>query len=225
MSKEKMKDTGYALTKGLIGSIPFAGAVGSELFSLIVRSPLENRQETWMEDIGNRLLLLEQKKFLDLRDLQSNEQFIDIVSRATGLAIKTSDGEKLQAFRNAVLNTAAGEAPSKTVSELFLNLIDGFTSWHIKILSLFNDPPVWFKLQGKRFPDAYLGSLFLVVTSAFPELEGQADLAELIWSDLQRAGLHNSSGLRTGMTGDGLTASRTTNLGKEFLRFIMEQPN
>lgn len=65
-----------------------------------------------------------------------------------------------------------------------------------------------------------MGSLFSILKNAFPHLQGQAEFTDLIWRDLHNNGLHRSGDLKTMMTGDGLMANRTSDLGKEFLKFI-----
>ena len=54
---------------------------------------------------GNNLKLKENSK-IDLSKLADNEQFIDTVLVATALALKTSEKEKIKAFKNVILNTA-----------------------------------------------------------------------------------------------------------------------
>ena len=64
--------------------------------------------------------------------------------------------------------------------------------------------------------------MFSILKFAYPTLAGQDELVDLIWNDLHNAGLHNTSGLKTMMSGDGTLAERTTELGKEFIEFISE---
>src|SRR5690242_5293815 len=113
MAKATKQDITYAAIKAVVGSIPLAGAAASELLSLIVASPLEKRREKLLLEIGEKLKELETSQKVNLEELQSNEQFIDIVLQATTLALKTSEREKIEAFKSAILNTAAGEAPEK----------------------------------------------------------------------------------------------------------------
>ena len=54
---------------------------------------------------GNNLKLKENSK-IDLSKLADNEQFIDTVLVATTFALKTSEKEKIKAFKNVILNTA-----------------------------------------------------------------------------------------------------------------------
>ena len=67
-----------------------------------------------------------------------------------------------------------------------------------------------------------MGSMSGVLKEAFPVLKGQDELTDVIWNDLHDVGFHQSSGLKTTMTGDGTLAERTTQLGKEFIHFISE---
>lgn len=222
INKTTGKDIAYATAKAVVGSIPIAGAAAGELLGLLVTPPLEKRRSKLLTEIGQRLKDLEEAKQLDTSSLTENEQFIDTVLQATTYALKTSDEEKIKAFKSAIINTALNDSPDKTVSQIFLNLIDNFTTWHIKILYLFNDPEDWFKTNKRPVPGYMAGGLNSVVFDAYPELKGQGELLNIIWADLKRAGLHNSGDLATVMTGSGLLARRTTDMGRKFLKYIQE---
>ncbi len=220
INKTTPKDAIYAATKAILGAIPLAGAAASELLGLIVAPPIEKRREKWMTEVGQKLKDLEQANKVDVASLTENQQFIDTVLQATTFALKTSDKEKIAAFKNAIINTALGDAPDLIISQIFLNLIDNFTTWHIKILHLFDNPTEWFTTNNKTLPNHMMGSLTSIAYDAFPTLKGQTELLNLIWSDLKRAGLHNTSDLGTTMSGNGLLSERTTDLGKQFLKYI-----
>jgi|SRR5437868_1614394 len=213
-------DYAYALTKGGLGGIPIVGSLASELLGIIVTPPLEKRRQKWMTEVGIKLKELEGKNKIDLAALAENEQFIDTVLVATTFAIKTSEEEKLKAFKNAILNTALGESSDKTKAQIFLNLLDTFTVWHIKILHLFDDPSRWFENAGRTPPRYMMGSLSTILIDAFPPLSRQQELLDVIWRDLHDNGLHNTGSLMATMTGNGLLANRTTQLGQDFLKFI-----
>lgn len=224
MDKAKKDDTGYAVVKAIVGSVPFVGAAASELLSLIVASPLEKRREKWMEDIGNRLLILEDSQKIDFQTLQNNPLFIDVVLCTTELAIRTSEDEKIKIFQNVLFNCAVEETIEKTEVIVFLNLIDLLTTLHLKLLVLFNDPIDWFKANNKIFPqNTLMGSSTIVLDAAYPELIGKRDLYNIIWNDLGRYGLVSTSSLQTITSGSGLGGSKTTNFGKKFLNFIKEK--
>jgi hypothetical protein len=192
----------------------------SELLTNIITPALQIRKQEWANNIGQKLKDLEESHSLQLEDLSSNQQFIDTVLQSTNYAIKTSDLDKIEIFKNVIINAALGDTPNQTLTQIFLNLIDSFTTWHIKILKLFDNPTEWFNVNNKSLPNYAAASLTSVITGAFPELGAENELLDLIWSDINRAGLTNTSGIRTTMTGSGLLAERTTKLGKQFLDFI-----
>lgn len=224
MNKDKKKDIGYAIAKAGLGSIPIVGAAASELLQLIVTPPLEKRRSEWMEQIGQKLKVLEEKESVDLQSLQENDVFIDVVLQCSQEVIKTSEKEKIEYFQNAILNTANGENPELAEIQIFLNFISDFTVWHIKILKLFDEPNDWFNKNNKTVPNFMAAGLSSILDIAYPELKGRREFYDLIWDDLQRAGMHKTSGLHTTMTGSGLMVSRTTEFGKKFLNFITENP-
>ncbi|MGO4919495.1 hypothetical protein [Maribacter spongiicola] len=224
MDNEKKKEIGYALAKAGFGSIPVVGAAASELLQLLVTPPIEKRRTDWMNQIGVRLKDLEDKKLLALESLPENEKFIDVVLQTTQEAIKTSEKEKIEYFRNAILNTAVGLNPDSSEIQIFLKFVSDFTVWHIKILKLFNDPKEWFEKNEKEIPNYMSSGLSSILSLAYPELKGRREFYDLIWDDLHRAGLHKTSGLHVSMTGSGLMVPRTTEFGKSFLKFITESP-
>ena len=224
MKKETKDDIAYGVAKAVLGSIPVVGATASELLQLLITPPLEKRRNEWMIEVGEKLKQLEQKEELDLIKLADNDVFIDVVLQTTQLALRTSEKEKIQYFKNVILNSAVEENPNITEVQIFLNFISTFTVWHIKILKLFDNPENWFKKNGKSLPNYMAAGLSNVLEEAYPELKGKRELYDLIWDDLSRAGLHKTSGLHTTMTGSGLMVPRTTTFGKEFLEFITESP-
>src|SRR5579863_10330282 len=108
MSEVEKKSTGdYALAFARAGLsiIPLAGAPATELLGLIVTPPLENRRVKLMEEIGERLKKLEEQG-LNLKQLTTDEKFVTIALTAVSNALKTSEREKIEAFKSAIANTA-----------------------------------------------------------------------------------------------------------------------
>jgi hypothetical protein len=98
----------------------------------------------------------------------------------------------------------------------------GLAPADIVILSFFDDPKAWFTARGRQFPLQMMGSLSQILTSAYPELKDQRPLYDLIAKDLWNNGLMNTDGLHAMMSASGADASRTTDIGKQFLRFTTE---
>jgi len=214
------KDIIHSITKGGLGAIPIIGSLASEIFELVVTPPLERRRAEWMNEVAEKLKKLEENHEIDFNNLKEDEQFIDVVLQATAFALKTSEKKKIESFRNTILNTATGNSPDKTKSHIFLNLLDKFTTWHIVILDFIDSPIEWFKKKGKTPPSFTIGSLHSIIIVAFPELNGQDELLDIIWRDLESTGFHKTGSLKSMMTGNGVLSDRTTDLGKEFINFI-----
>lgn len=221
MKSDKAKDIAYSIVKAGLGAVPIAGSAAIELFTHIVTPPIEKRRIAWMHDIGERLAKLEGQDDIDLSELKDNSEFIDTVIKTTQYALRTSEAEKIEYFRNALINTAIGESPEQSESQIFLNLLDSFTIWHVRILKLFDNPSHWFEIN-KIAPlqNVVGGGLKIVLETAFPELKGRSYFCNLVWEDLKRAGLHNSGSLGAMMTGSGHMQNRTTDFGRRLLKFI-----
>ena len=93
-------------------------------------------------------------KRIDINELANNEQFIDVVIQATTFALRTSQKEKIDALKNAILSTAVEYNINDTKSQIFLNQINRFTNWHIKILQFIESPTDWFKNAQKPLPSS-----------------------------------------------------------------------
>jgi hypothetical protein len=216
-------DTAHAVVDTALATIPGLGAIASRLFGHIFAPPLERRRREWMEDVAGALRRLEARSDVLLDSLGENEAFIDTVFQATQAAMSTSQHEKRLALRNAVLNAALPGAPDAALQQVFLNLVDSFTDWHLLLLRLFDDPVAWWKREKLRPLNAHFGAaLAQVVETAFPELRNRRDFYDQVWKDLNDRGLVATPDLHTMMTEQGVFTSRTTPLGIQFLAFIRE---
>jgi hypothetical protein len=208
--KRSKGDIAHSVAKAALGSIPVAGNAAAEFFQLLVTPPLERRRDEWISEIDARLKKLETEG-ITLSSLQANKQFISTLLQATQMALRTHQQEKLEALRNAVVNSARPGA-EESEQQMFLNFVDIFTGWHIQILRLFRTPPTVSTILS--------GPLSAVIERQFPELRGRRDFYDQVWRDLFFRGLVNTEELQVMMTAHGLTQQRTTPLGNRFLDFI-----
>lgn len=221
--KSTAGDKAHALAKAGIGSLPLVGAAATELFEMLIAPPLERRRQEWMEAVAEGLRSLEQEHRIDFEQLKDNENFIDMVMQASQVAMRNSHQEKREALRNAVLNSALPYPVDETRQKMFLNLVDMFTFWHIRILKLLSNPMQWFQEQNREPPEYHItGSLSQMLTTAYPELAQQRELYDQIAKELYDRGLVNTNGLHTMMTRSGVYAERSTELGRKFIAFISE---
>lgn len=212
--KKTIGDAAHAVVRGVLGIVPYAGSSAIELLNAVITPPLERRRQAWMTDIGERLEKLEADGF-DIKTLEQNEEFISTLLYASHLAIRTHHEEKLAALRNAVINTARNQAPDATLRQMFLNFVDSLTELHLQILKFFQNP-------GPPPGGMTMGGLSHVIEGAFPGLRGRKPIYEQIGRDLNSRGLLAGVGFDVTMTGSGLAAKRTTDMGDRFLQFIEE---
>ena len=199
-------DVVHTLVKAGISSLPCVGSSASELFSLVVTPSLEKRRDEWIESIAKTLKALEEKvDGFKIENLQENEAFVSTVVQASLSAIRDHQKDKLEAFKNAILNTALPDTPDEELRLIFLEFINTLTPLHLKVLAELNKPP-WIKYN--KFKE-----------ESFPKLTKNHPLCETIVRDLYSCGLVNI----TPDPGGGViyTPERnTTDLGRAFLKFI-----
>lgn len=153
--------------------------------------------------------------------LSENESFITTVTYATIIALRNHKEMKIEALRNAVLNSAVGNAPDDDIQLMFLNFIDAFTPWHLRILMFYDDPKAWGEKNNIKYPNWTFGGSATVLEHTFLELKGKRKFYDQIAKDLHNRGLMTMSELHIGMSGSGMFQSLTTSMGKDFLDFIL----
>ena len=225
--KPTAKDHVHTLTSAGIASIPVLGAAATELFQTIITPSLERRRAVWMNDVAGGLRALEEEKRLWLEDLAENGVFIDTVLYASSAAMRTSREEKREALRNAVLNSALPNAPDESQQQMFLQLIDTLTVWHLRILKLYADPRKWLREQGKAEPRyGFQGGRDQLLFDAYPELKGHRDLYDQAVKELGYHGLFptTTSNIDVVMDGDSALSNFSTEWGKQFIAFVTAPP-
>lgn len=220
--KESLGDAAHGLVRGALDDlVPGFGGTAAELFSLIIQPPLQKRLDAWRQRIADGLFTLEQEERLRVEDLPNNPVFIDAVLQTSQAAMKTSHEEKLEALRNAVLNSALPHAPDQAKQHLYIHWVDSLSVWHLRVLRLLADPPTWFRSRGTE-PPRYIisASLWRLITDAFPELRGEDEFGAKIATDLFANHLTRTDSFKAMMSSHGTYEQRATALGKEFLKFV-----
>lgn len=218
-------DYAHAGIRAGLSTAPFLGGPLAEFFSIVIAPPLEQRRDAWMVEIYSRLKQLEEKvEGFRIENLAQNEVFVSTLFSATQVAMRTHQAEKLAALRNAVINSAIRPSFDENLQLMFLNLVDRYTRWHLIILHFLDDPREYGKRNSISYPSWSMGGTASVLEFAIPELKGRRKFYDQIVKELYSDGLLNSDTfLHTTMTDQGMFASRTTEMGKQFLEFISEK--
>ncbi len=214
-------DVAHTVVKAGLSTIPVIGGLAAEIFSAIIVPPLSKRRDEWIESIAKDLKALEEKDDnFSIEALCQNEMFITTVMHASQAAIRNHQKEKLEALRSAVLNAALPNAPEEDIQLMFLNFVDTLTPWHLRILKFFDNPQEWGRRNSVTYPNWSMGGPSTVLEHTFPELRERRDFYDQIVKDLFVRGLMNIESLHVTMTSQGMFASRTTDMGKQFINFI-----
>jgi hypothetical protein len=130
-------DVAHAITKGVVSAVPFAGGLLAELMSLIWEPALSKRRDKWLGELAEKLEILKERvDGFKLEDLANNESFITTTFQATQAALRNHQEAKLEALRNAVLNSALGTALDDDHQLFFLSLVERMTVSHLQVLQL-----------------------------------------------------------------------------------------
>ena len=217
---EPTSEKTHRLVRTALSAIPAAGGAASEAFSAIIEAPMSRRQRKWMEDVTDVVNQLTSENVITYEHLESNDIFFTALAHASAVAIKNHDSEKLEALKNALKNSVTPEAPKETIQLMYLNLIDSYTTWHIKIIKLFQNPTKWATDNNVKFPKWNTGVLPTVIEHAYPDLKNQRHIYNIVWEELYRNGLVSTARLGTTMSASGMLEKRTTDIGDEFVAFI-----
>lgn len=221
--KNTSSDYAHSMVNVALSSLPIAGSFVSEIFNMVISTPLEKRKEKWMISIVERLEELQEKvNGFNVESLSQNELFISILNRTSQLAISNHQEEKVTALRNAVMNTALNIKIDENEQMMFLNLIDSMTPWHLKLIDYFDDPKERFRENNINPTEYMMGSPISPLVEFYPELVNKDDFINLLVKDLYNDGLLGIKDLNVTMTSNGLYERRLTEYGKRFLSFIKE---
>ena len=142
--KQQAGDYAYSAMKAVFSQMPVVGGLAAELFSAVITPPLVRRRDEWVRSIWERLEALERQfDEFSVESLSQNDIFVTTTMHASQIALRSHQEDKLEALRNAVLNSALPDSPSEDLQLMFLSYVDAFTPWHIKFLSFSKDPVGW----------------------------------------------------------------------------------
>jgi len=221
-------DGALSITRTLVGIVPLVGSPLTELVTAIFGSPVSKRRDDWLIYVVEGLEETKARlKDFAPENLKDNEQFISATLQATQIAIRNHQREKLEALRNAVLNTAIGINIDETVQLMFIEAIDTLTPLHLRVLKYFDDPKAYFENNNVPVPTGYqMGSRSQILELALPEIKGNQQLSKIVVNELAARGLlsDGSMALTTVVSQDGLFNSLSSDMGKAFLQYIND-PN
>jgi hypothetical protein len=132
-------DALHAVGRAVLSAVPVAGGAAVEIFNALVTPPIDRRTQEWRATVGAAIELLQNKDAAIVERLQSDEAFQSVLFQATWAAVRNHQRQKLEALRNAVINSAKGTKLAEDLQLLFVRLVDEMTPTHLVVLSSFID--------------------------------------------------------------------------------------
>jgi hypothetical protein len=208
------------LAKITASAVPVFGGTAAEVIETLFRPTIDARRDEWLKSLADAFFRLQGKvEDFSLEQLSQDESFMTTFVTASQAAMRTHQEEKREALRNAVLNAALRTEPDEDMQVVFLGLVDRFTSWHLRILSLLNDP-VASANQVNFKPSGTLGSMQTLITGVYPDIKEHKEFYELIYSELMASGLIVSGPISISINAEAMFQRRSTTMGARFLKFI-----
>ena len=217
---EPLDEKLHRIGRAAIGSIPVVGSPLLEIFNSLLEAPLNKRRTETMLAIGAALNELIEQGIVTEAGLQENEAFVSTVAEVCNISLRNHQTEKLEALRNAVVNSALPTCPSDDYRQIFLNFVDVCTVSHIRLLKLFEDPDHWFTENKRSKPYQTTVSLSQIIASAMPELIENHEILDSIWSDLYQKGLVEVKQLEMILSADSCLSKQTTKFGSKLVAFL-----
>ncbi len=218
--KSTKRELVEAAVEGAAGMVPIAGSPMAVAFAVAMGWTYNKRMTLWLDDLAKAVDDLQQQLDapLSFEELAEDPAFIDAVVHATRAAQATHQQEKLDALRNAVLNSTLVGAPDVDEQARFFRLIDQFTPAQLRMLAYLNDPAGWYQRHNIEQQQYMAGSRLHALQTALPEFDSQ-DWALLVAKDLADNSLliANLTGV---VSGGAVYDALTTPLAKRLLTFI-----
>lgn len=202
--------------------VPIVGSPVAVAFAVAMGWTYNKRMTAWLDGLAEAVDDLQNQMDapISFEDLADDPVFVDAVVHATRVAQATHQEEKLEALRNAVLNSTQVGAPELDVQARFFRFIDQFTATHLVMLRFLRDPAAWFDERGIDKPDI-MGGRSYILERGIPEFADRRDWYDLIAGDVQSAGLA-SPNLHVVMTNSGVWGPGLTQLGQQFVQFVTD---
>ena len=165
------KDKIHRVIRAAIGISPIASGAILEGFNLLWKPPAESRAEKWMTDVIEAINQLAERQD-DIEALIVGEEFQSLLISANQLILKHHQPEKIEYFKNAVINGITHQSLVFDKKVTFLSLVDELTISHVKVLHLLADGILWgidTETTESRYPYFVAKKLFEVSSDLLEE--------------------------------------------------------
>ena len=202
--------------KAGLATAPFCGGIASLISDYIPSSKMK-RLEQFAERVAEDLNRLQDK--VDENEILTDE-FAFLFEKCFKGVAENYQYEKLEAFRNILVNSAIGTDLSADEKEFFLNLVTTLSVLHLRVLQFMAHPLKYLEIHGIAAAQIQGGfSDFFRVVIPGVDLE----VIKAAFGDLYQYGFINTDKIifstMTSSQGLALLGNRVSELGKRFVEF------
>ncbi len=222
----------HTAQKIFLALLPGGSAI-SEIINSGVNEVLIRRNSEWQKALVQGFEELYQKFNALPEDFSRDDKFVTALLQATQVAMRTHQQEKLKVLRNVILNAALFPNLDENLNLMFLNYIDNFSPWHIKVLNFYRNPVEWAEKNGQESMSRHITEPSSLYEYVFPEFKQNPKYLDQLVLDLVNRGLleQEDEGPPPGTVVPKypgipplkwLSTPRITLFGKEFLAYIKD---
>jgi len=124
-------------TKSIVERIPYIGSIISNAYFEVRSRKFMRRLESLCKQLSMELMKLKKEK-IDNNFLKSDE-FSDIIDEVFQKVLKTSNEERIRAYRNILIGSMLKTHPPYDEIEIFVDKLHLLSTAHFKILRYFQD--------------------------------------------------------------------------------------
>jgi hypothetical protein len=130
-SHSKGRQLAQTSAEMIVNMVPVVGGTIAVALTVALNHRLNERRERWFTELAEAVDELQDRfEVFDPESLAENDAFVDAVVTATRIVDRTSQREKIEVLRNAVLNSALPAAPDQDIQQLYFTLIEDLTPTH-----------------------------------------------------------------------------------------------
>ncbi|NOQ23734.1 MAG: hypothetical protein GQ564_00085 [Bacteroidales bacterium] len=205
-TKQHLKNISIAA----ISTIPIAGGAISVLLDKYLPEFMQRRRDIMVEEINKDLKLL-QENFSNIN--LSDDRFISTFIKCTKLSLEEYESEKIEAYRNIILNSVIPAESDFDESTLFINWIQELTIDEIRIIKAIND------IDDVVYKNVNSNDIYQLLKVVYPNLP--ADYLIIIGQDLMTKNIvMGKNSYRKDNNKHSERQWYLTNLGERFVKYI-----
>ncbi|EIJ0948465.1 hypothetical protein ACS0KD_004307 [Vibrio vulnificus] len=210
-SVESSSDKTHRTIRGIIGLSPVGSGTILEVFNSLWQPPAEARAEAWMSDVIDAINSLSDKQNR-IETLISSPEFQSLLINANQLILKHHQPEKINFFKNVVINCISFQSIGYDKKSQFLNMLDQLTITHIQILNILKDGLLW-GLEKNLKETKYTYFIARRIIEIQPSIGKDFSFIDKLLQDLYQYNLFsNILVLKGKVDGDILREGRITNI-------------